>query len=125
MGCQPRCHCYARSSVVVRRDRVILCRCLCFVAGTDFDLMDALSLPSLSLDGATTCTPLIIVDDAAFEADESLTIQIIPVTASLIIPSLGATVIILDNDGKTTIDSNSVRVCVGGFVRKIKSKIKV
>ena len=24
MGCQPRCHCYARSSVVVRRDRVIL-----------------------------------------------------------------------------------------------------
>ena len=26
IGCQPRCHCYARSSVVVRRDRVILCR---------------------------------------------------------------------------------------------------
>ena len=28
MGCQPRCHCYARSSVVVRRDRVLLCRLL-------------------------------------------------------------------------------------------------
>ena len=28
MGCQPRCHCYARSSVVVRRDRVILYKML-------------------------------------------------------------------------------------------------
>ena len=98
--------------------------CLCLVVGSDYNLhgSNLLSLPSFSLDGASICTSLTIVDDGVFEADEeTLTIQMTAMTTNLIIPVPSATVIIRDNDGETKIDSYSVCV-LGFFVGKIISK---
>ena len=71
---------------------------------SDYILMGTrLSFPSGSLDGDTTCTSFTILDDDAFEAEESLTLQMTAAASGVDVTPLTATVIIQDNDGKTSI----------------------